>query len=161
LRFPYFDYNNYSSYIQESIPNCFHLDNLILRSKFNCELEANYSDNYSRNSYDCDNNYIIDEKQSLIIIPYITTVKDKGGGTVVIEESHKKVQEHIITKGNNKIEKLVEDISDNLTHKLTIKEITAEQGDVLIMHPYLIHSSSYADINSKPRILFNLSVQTK
>jgi hypothetical protein len=167
LRFPYFDYNNYRPYIQESIPNCFHLDNLILPSNINYELEPNYSDNNNNNDNGNNdynnyyNNYIINEKQSLIIIPYITTVKDKGGGTVVIEESHKKVQEHLITKGNNNIEKLIEDISDNLSHKLNIKEITAEQGDILIMHPHLIHSSSYVDINSKTRILFNLSVQTK
>ena len=37
-------------------------------------------------------------------------------------------------------------------------DITGEQGDILIMNPNLVHSSSYADINSKVRITFNLSV---
>ena len=37
--------------------------------------------------------------------------------------------------------------------------MTGEQGDILIMHPHLIHSSSYADIKSKVRITFNLSTQ--
>ena len=44
-------------------------------------------------------------------------------------------------------------------HNKNIIDVTGEQGDILIMHPHLVHSPSFADINSKVRITFNLSTK--
>ena len=47
----------------------------------------------------------------------------------------------------------------DLNALLYIIDIKGKQGDLLILNPYLIHSSSLNDISSKTRITFNLSTE--
>tara|TARA_E500000178_G_C17007567_1_gene748930 strand:+ start:1411 stop:2166 length:756 start_codon:yes stop_codon:yes gene_type:complete len=131
LRYPFIKYINNT--VKYSINN-FHLDGLI--------------------------NNEIDYKQSVIILPFITTVKKNQGGTVVLPGSHKIINEHIL-RYNYKTNKNIFDTINKkiLDNENKVIDITGEQGDILIMHPHLIHSSSYADINSNVRITFNLSTE--
>ena len=103
----------------------------------------------------------INPTQSLVILPFITDVKPLGGGTAIIPGSHKFINDFIHSKKPNNIDLL--DKINNIVNKNKQKiiEATGNKGDILILHPHLIHSSSYADIKSKVRITFNLSTETK
>lgn len=98
----------------------------------------------------------INYNQGPIIIPLITNTKSGGGSTIVIRESHKYIDDYVHSKKrlniNEKINNIVEKNYKNYI------EITGEKGDILIMHPYLIHSSSYANKNRNIRLFFNTSI---
>ncbi len=129
LRYPYIKYNK--SKLKYPI-DCFHLDGL-------------------KNDY-------INYLQSVIILPFITTVKKNQGGTAVIPGSHKLINDYLLRynyKTNTDVNDTIEKIVNNNKHNVI--DMVGEQGDILIMHPHLVHSVSYADINSKVRITFNLS----
>jgi ectoine hydroxylase-related dioxygenase (phytanoyl-CoA dioxygenase family) len=103
---------------------------------------------------------LINIDQSNVILPFITTVKQCEGGTVVIPGSHKYINDYIhrnITKNNKEC---VYEYIDKITDKNKSKyiDVQGEQGDILIMHPHLIHSSSLANNKSNVRITFNLAV---
>lgn len=91
-----------------------------------------------------------------IIIPFITNVKVGGGGTIVIRESHKYIDDYIHSKKSlgfhEKINNIIKKYSKNS------EEIIGNKGDILIMHQNLIHSSSYANKNTNIRFFFNISI---
>ena len=134
LRYPCFDYSNYTKRVK-CPDNSFHLDGL----------------NY---------NNTINPKQSIVLLPFIHNVKNRQGGTAVIPGSHKLINNHIL-RHNYKtnidldpvIDKIVEDNKNNIIDTI------GEQGDILIMHPHLVHSPTLNDINSKIRMTFNLSTE--
>jgi len=134
LRYPYINYDTPNDNVKYSEDN-FHLDGLL-------------------------NNNNINYKQSVVILPFITTVKKNQGGTAIIPGSHNLINDYIL-RYNYRTNKDVYTIIDKIINKNKNKiiDMTGEQGDILIMHPHLIHSSSYADIKSKVRITFNLSTQ--
>ena len=139
LRFPYYDY------IKNGKENCL-TDNSF-------HLDGTYENSY--------NDTQILPQQSVVLLPFITTVKKNGGGTAVIPGSHKLINDYILRhhyKSNcdvsSKINKIVEDNNDKIV------DICGEQGDILIMHPHLVHSSSLADINSNVRITFNIGIES-
>ena len=149
LRFPYYDYESNESdegpkgpkgpkgpYAQD---NSFHLDNTI------------ETDNYS----------LINPEQSAVILPFISTVKQRGGGTGVIPGSHKIINDYILRYNYNTNKDIDTFIENKFENCKEFKEITGEQGDILIMHPHLVHSPTLADINSKIRITFNIGTITK
>lgn len=135
LRYPYYKYNNKNIDSVKYPEDSFHLDGL------------NYKNEISLN-------------QSNILLPFITTVKKNDGGTIVIPGSHKLINDYILRYNYNTnkntdhcINKIVSDNNNKII------DVIGEQGDILIMHPHLVHSPSFADINSKIRITFNLSTQ--
>lgn len=134
LRYPCFDYSNYTKRVK-CPDDSFHLDGL----------------NY---------NNTINPKQSIVLLPFIHNVKNRQGGTAVIPGSHKLINNHILRHYyktnidlNPVIDKIVEDNKNNII------DTTGEQGDILIMHPHLVHSPTLNDINSKIRMTFNLSTE--
>jgi hypothetical protein len=135
----------------------------------------NNNNNNNKNNNNNNNNKIIPVKygfhldgideeinptQSLVILPFITDVKQLGGGTAIIPGSHKLINDYIHSKKSYKVDLLdkINNIVDN-NNKNNIIEAIGNKGDILILHPHLIHSSSYADIKSKVRITFNLSTE--
>lgn len=116
---------------------------------------------YNKNRYwHIDSNNIknqpnyIDPNYSLIFLPFLTTVKKDGGGTIVIPKSHK-----LIKKWNNsKNKKNLQNYINKIANTSTNKEIIGEQGDILVMDSNLIHSLSLPDKNKQVRIVFNLSI---
>jgi hypothetical protein len=104
----------------------------------------------------------INTRQSVVLLPFITTIDKNEGGTAVIPGSHKLINDYILRynyKTNMELDIAIDKISKD--NSKDIIDVTGEQGDILIMHPNLIHSSSFADINSKVRITFNLSINYK
>ncbi len=105
---------------------------------------------------------IIDNKinphQSVIILPLITKINPGGGGTAILPGSHKLINEWIL-KSNNKIDLFSFIYKQVKRNFRDIFEINGNAGDILILHPHLIHSSSENLINQPIRITFNLSTQ--
>lgn len=135
LRYPYYKYKNKESDNVVCPEDSFHLDGLNYKNQIN-------------------------PKQSVVLLPFITSVKKNEGGTAVIPGSHKLINDYIL-RHNYKSNKYLDSVVDKITNDNyeSIIDIHGEQGDILIMHPHLVHSSSFADINSNVRITFNLSTQ--
>jgi len=106
---------------------------------------------------DSNNNTIINLEQSVIILPFITTVKKNGGGTAVIPGSHKLINDYVL-RSNYKTNLDLEDTIDKIVKKneSNIIDIDGTQGDILILHPHLVHGSSLANVQARTRITFNL-----
>lgn len=135
LRYPYYNYENKEENVVKCPEDSFHLDGLNYKNEINI-------------------------KQSVVLLPFITTVNKNEGGTAVIPGSHKLINNYILRQ-NYKTNKNLDSVIDNIVikNKKNIIDVTGMQGDILIMHPHLVHSPSFADINSKVRITFNLSTQ--
>lgn len=139
LRYPFYNYKNKKEdnvkYPNESL----HLDGL-------------------------DDNNEISYNQSVVLLPFINIVNKNEGGTAVMPGSHKLINDYILRynyRSNKNTYDIIDKIENNnkKNNKNKVIDVIGEQGDILIMHPHLIHSSSYADINSKVRITFNLSTE--
>lgn len=133
LRYPYYNYENKENDTVKYPENSFHLDGLNYKNEINT-------------------------KQSIVLLPFITSVNKNEGGTAIIPGSHKLINDYILRhnfKTNKNIDSIIDKILNDNSNKII--DVTGEQGDILIMHPHLVHSSSFADINSKVRITFNLS----
>tara|TARA_A100001015_G_C15042776_1_gene740961 strand:- start:4997 stop:5776 length:780 start_codon:yes stop_codon:yes gene_type:complete len=135
LRYPFYNYDNKEENLVKCPEDSFHLDGLNYKNEINT-------------------------KQSVVLLPFITQVNKNEGGTAVIPGSHKLINDYILRQ-NYRTNKNLDPVIDNIVikHNEKIIDVTGEQGDILIMHEYLIHSPSFADINSKVRITFNLSTK--
>tara|TARA_B100000886_G_C20416270_1_gene489383 strand:- start:1653 stop:2345 length:693 start_codon:yes stop_codon:yes gene_type:complete len=101
------------------------------------------------------NNNFLNYKQGEVILPMITKVNSGGGGTIILNNSHKFIEDYV---NSNKRMDIFEKI-DKLSNKLNKIEITCNAGDILIMHPFLIHSSSFCNKRNRMRVFFNLCLQ--
>ena len=141
LRYPFYNYNDKSNDSVKCPENSFHLDGTYVHP-----------------------NNRVNPKQSVVLLPFITSVGKNEGGTAVIPGSHKLINDYILRhyyKSNNNLDITIDKIVKTNSSSDNIIDITSEQGDILIMHPHLVHSSSYADKGSNTRITFNLSVNSK
>ena len=115
-------------------------------------------------------NDTIDYKKSVTVLPLITSITKNGGGTALFKGSHKLINywihnlqnrisltEYIDKHINGELDKYSYDASSDRSRKNTIVEVEGGEGDVLIMHPHLIHATSNCGKNNKLRITFNLS----
>ena len=135
LRYPYYTYDDKEENSVKCPEDSFHLDGLNYKNEINT-------------------------KQSVVLLPFITTVNKNEGGTAVIPGSHKLINDYILRqnyKTNKNLDPVINKIVSNNSNKII--DVTGEQGDILIMHPHLVHSPSFADVNSKVRITFNLSTK--
>ena len=109
---------------------------------------------------DDNNNTKVNSEQSVVILPFITQVEKNGGGTAVIPGSHKKINNYLLRhnyKSNLDIENVINDIVNKEQNKII--DICGNQGDILIIHPHLIHGSSLASNKSRTRITFNIGTK--
>ena len=135
LRYPYYNYDNKEENPVKCPEDSFHLDGLNYKNEIN-------------------------SSQSVVLLPFITTVNKNEGGTAVIPGSHKLINDYILRhnfKTNKNLDPIIDKIVSHNSDKII--DVIGDQGDILIMHPHLIHSPSFADISSKVRITFNLSTK--
>ena len=103
------------------------------------------------------NTNFINSNQGEIILPMITKVSKFGGGTIILKESHKHIDNYIHSpKKMNIFTKINE-----LSNKLEKIEIVGNQGDILIMNPLLVHGSSFCNKKNRIRIFFNTCIEYK
>lgn len=104
-------------------------------------------------------------EQSVIILPMIRDVADGGGNTVVLKQSHIYIAKKLKEAGNRGIPKeITQNLNDvaKIWPKHLIETISpCNAGDILIMHPFLIHSAGRAQKNHPLRIAFNMGLKWK
>ena len=137
LRYPYYSYKNKKVDSVKCPEDSFHLDGLNYKNEIN-------------------------SRQSVVLLPFINNVYKNEGGTAVIPGSHKLINDYILRhnfKTNKNLDSVIDKIVINSSNKII--DVIGNQGDILIMHPHLVHSPSFADTNSNVRITFNLSTKIK
>ena len=108
-------------------------------------------------------------EQSVILLPMVRDVSELGGATKIIRGSHKEVGEYLAYKGREGVHRrmLNEQIKMYFVHSILNKEperlcaASAKKGDVLLMHPFLIHTAA---VNAKGfpwRLTFNMGTKWK
>lgn len=109
--------------------------------------------------------YIDSPEQSVIILPMIRDVSIGGGNTLVLKKSHIYMAHQLKKAGSKGIPK---EITQNLNNVATfwpidlIEEIApCNAGDVILIHPFLIHSAGLAKSGNPIRIAFNMGVKWK
>tara|TARA_B110001450_G_scaffold256350_2_gene286454 strand:- start:8115 stop:8846 length:732 start_codon:yes stop_codon:yes gene_type:complete len=96
--------------------------------------------------------------QSITILPLINSITPNGGGTAIIPGSHKLINYWIHHLQNRiSLNDYIQKNVDIENSKNNIIESNGDQGDILIMHPHMIHAPSNCYKKNKIRITFNLS----
>jgi hypothetical protein len=108
-------------------------------------------------------------EQSVILLPMVRDVGATGGATKIIRGSQKEVGEYLSYKGREGVHRrmlneqiklfLVKAILNKEPSRLTSAE--AKKGDVLIIHPFLVHTASVNTIGQPWRITFNMGTRWK
>ena len=104
----------------------------------------------------------INPYKSITLLPIIHDIKKGGGGTSLYRGSHHKISywKHNLQNKislDDYITKTVNAAKNNDMENEII-EATGEEGDLLLMHPNLVHSASICGKHHKTRITFNLSI---
>jgi hypothetical protein len=86
--------------------------------------------------------YPFSKEIGLVLVIYFSDVHESCGGTCVAEGSHKNVIKSLITAGlkGSRSKPLVESVLSELNGNIV--ELTGDAGDVIILHPLLIHARS-------------------
>ena len=102
-------------------------------------------------------------EQSVIILPMIRPVGKGGGNTMILKKSHLYMAQKLQEAGKDGIPK---EVTQNLNSigkmwpkDLIVEAAPCDAGDVLLMHPFVVHSAGVA-MNGHPlRIAFNMGVR--
>ena len=106
----------------------------------------------------------INPMKSITLLPILHDIKASGGGgTLLLRGSHRLISywAHSIQKRislDDYIMKVSKEYINNINNINNIIETTGREGDLLIMHPHLIHNVSRCRRHNKTRITFNLSL---
>mmetsp|Transcript_8105 Transcript_8105/g.24095 ORF Transcript_8105/g.24095 Transcript_8105/m.24095 type:complete len:262 (-) Transcript_8105:290-1075(-) len=110
--------------------------------------------------------------KSLVMLPFLTDVGNGGGGTAVLPGSHNAMMGFMYNKSPEKVEsklpKFIEQTvrwahhpNKSYLNNMCVTEATGTAGDVLIMHPLLIHCGSVNLEGNPTRVTFNMSTGWK
>ena len=109
-----------------------------------------------------DPHYYDSPEQSAIVLPVVSDVARGGGAAVVVPGSHRRVRDRLANSGGLSYAGLFA-----LAHWIGLRAKVAgacletapcDAGDVLVMHPLLVHSAS-ANATAAPRLAFNMGVR--
>ena len=104
-------------------------------------------------------------EQSVVVLPMMDNVVFDGGNTLVIAESHKYISKVLQNnaEGINKddLMRICEDYSKKVPKENIEQAAPCEAGDILVLHPFVIHSASRNISSSKLRITFNMGIRWK
>ncbi|KAK3239821.1 hypothetical protein CYMTET_50278 [Cymbomonas tetramitiformis] len=109
--------------------------------------------------------HYISTRQSIVVLPVVTPISQGGGGTALIQGSHKKIANVLFTAkqtGEHLCKEAYRQVVDRLvqlTAETDIVETRGSAGDVLLMHPFLVHAGSDANYGHPVRITFNLATK--
>lgn len=109
--------------------------------------------------------YLESPEQSVIILPMIRDVADGGGNTIVLKRSHIYIAKKLKEAGKNGISReTTQNLNDvaKIWPKHLVETVSpCKAGDILLMHPFLVHSAGRAQKNHPLRIAFNIGVKWK
>ena len=115
-------------------------------------------------------NTALDAQSSVVVLPLLTTIRHGGGGTALLRGSHQRVAA-LLREGKGVRPTALARSELRLHGMSAAVEATGSAGDVLLMHPLLVHSPSSAHRTTRAagggwvrhglRITFNLATQWK
>jgi len=106
-----------------------------------------------------------DTAKSIVVIPLVTPILNHGGGTCMAAGSHRLVEQLLhsasLPQGQPWDAELringINGIRDLALQNDCVKQSTGNAGDVLLMHPFLVHAPSGACLGHPLRVAFNIS----
>ena len=110
----------------------------------------------------------LDTSSSVVLLPMLTTIRPGGGGTALLRGSHRRVAALLHNGGRVRPSTLVRSEIEHRGAADAVVEATGRAGDVLMMHPLLVHAPSSAHrttlhqgawVRHGLRITFNLATQ--
>jgi hypothetical protein len=126
---------------------------------------------YSRGQWHVDDGHFYHHKldspeQSVTLLPMLRPVNALGGNTLIIKNSHKKVARYLARQGHvgvtyRRLYAYANYIAENADPLDIIEAATCTAGDILVMHPFVVHSSSKNTEGSPWRVSFNMTIMWK
>lgn len=98
-------------------------------------------------------------EQGLLVIVVWRDIEPKGGGTFIAPDSVKPIAEYLNAHREG-IHPFENEFGNLITQSQDFREVTAKAGDVIIMHPYMLHASSQ-NHSGKARFITNPPVALK
>lgn len=102
-------------------------------------------------------------EQSIIILPMIRPVSIGGGNTIILKKSHIYMAQQLSKAGLKGISRQetqdTNDVAKLWPQNLITEMAPCNAGDVLLMHPFLVHSAGQAIRGHPLRIAFNMGVK--
>jgi hypothetical protein len=102
-------------------------------------------------------------EQSLVVIPMIRSIANGGGNTHVLAKSHIYMTHLLHASGESGVPREITQDCRNLAKVWPKEQVIAIEpcavGDVLLMHPFLVHAAGFTQPNHPLRIAFNMGVQ--
>ncbi|CAI7595787.1 unnamed protein product [Penicillium manginii] len=111
-------------------------------------------------------------EQGLLVIPLFTDIQEHAGGTMVCPDAIKVIAQYLydhpegvspymVPRGSKQTKKDFEDFYDDIIQKChEFHEMTGEVGDVILLHPLMVHSVSVNSLRHA-RIITNPPVSLK
>lgn len=104
-------------------------------------------------------------EQSVIVLPMIRPVGIGGGNTVALKKSHIYMSHKLAQAGNVGIPREVTQNANHIASKwpedLIVEIAPCEVGDILLMHPFLVHTAGLASLGHPLRVSFNVGLRWK
>lgn len=101
-------------------------------------------------------------EQSCIVLPMIQDVNENGGNTLVIPGSHHKIMKHLKDaegKHYHDLKRISEEMASNLNENEVVTTSPCHAGDILVLHPFVVHAASGNFVDNITRITFNLGTR--
>jgi len=102
-------------------------------------------------------------EQSVIILPMIRPIGKGGGNTCVLAKSHVYITHLLYASGEHGISKDITQDCRNLAKVWPEEQIIEVEpcgaGDVLLLHPFVVHAAGFTQSNHPLRITFNMGTQ--
>lgn len=107
--------------------------------------------------------FLLSKEQSVVILPMIRSVDSGGGNTVVLKRSHIYMAQRLHDAGKAGIPKEITQNANEIAamwpKDLIVEIVPCFAGDMLLMHPFLVHTAGFADEGKPLRIAFNMGVK--
>ncbi|ORY28602.1 hypothetical protein BCR39DRAFT_559418 [Naematelia encephala] len=115
------------------------------------------------NRWHCDGDFFLhfldSPEQALLVVPLFTDIEPHGGGTMIAPDAIPKLAQYLADHPEGVMPtgfkfRAVADSCDNFV------ELTGKAGDVVLMHPLMLHSASRNNLR-QPRIITNPAVSLR
>lgn len=107
--------------------------------------------------------FVDSPEQSVIVLPMIRPVSVGGGNTLVLKKSHIYMAQRLAQAGKDGIPKEetqnANEIARMWPENLIAETAPCEAGDVLLLHPFLVHAAGQACKGHPLRIAFNMGLR--
>ena len=102
-------------------------------------------------------------EQSVVVLPVLQDVSKLGGNTVLVPGSHIKIMKELSRAEEGisyqDLTSLSEHIANNCNDSEKTVAAPSSAGDILVIHPFLVHASSGNAVNNRVRVTFNMGVR--